>query len=718
MSTSSHVPLAPTKGSVPSLLLPIALTALVSLLLGFPIALFTRRVTDGWAAFLADGLVFGFVLFALAPTLFAWIGVTGLVIFGAAWLAVLILAIVRRPGWPQRLSRPSARTWAFIALAVVIAVVAVLFRLHNDNFLPVLGDMGAYVNWANEFARTGVLSATWPPLLSSFLAVPAAVFGTASTTASLGVAGLVLIVALCRLLGLLGINRWIILLTAGLAALSVHAIWYSYFPSSEALETPLFVIWLITVLGILRARNVVPWVAMNAVVMLAMGLTRGTGPFLLLPLGLLAIIALIVPGWRWFAKRVWMLMTAGVVGSVLAFWYGITRIHFYYVELQFRDLVPARVADFVEYKLQAFTPGIPTAIGLLVAIVIGGIIAWRVPSVDESSDVRASRLPSILGWVLTALLVLGIAAAAAIGAGGWQVLYRIGLEFTILAILALVLSNLRRFDTLTTAFVLFVGAIMAMFVGLQTARLANYSSHAFFIYWDRYFVSEVLPCMFVLTGITLAEALKFVVARGWLRPALRSITASVAVIAVILAGFAFTEVRNLTLISSDSYLNGAAQYQAKLDSNIPNKKEPVLWTATSAKQYPGFFFPNTWMAFAQPMATSFGYNVKRILHRNNFNPDEVVSGATLENELACSPTGSVTVFEVQDGGQNLTSRISEPKLTISRVGTDKGTISLLSQPPKKGGWQHVHFTTDVWKVTAAPGATLAACDEKAASAAG
>jgi hypothetical protein len=712
------VPLAPTKGSVPSLLLPIAISALVSLLLGLPIALFTRRATDGWAAFLAEGLVFGFVLFALAPTLFAWIGVAGLVIFAVVWLAVLILAILRRPGWPQKPTRPTARTWAFIVLAVVIAVIAVLFRLHNDNFLPVLGDMGAYVNWANQFARTGVLSATWPPLLSSFLAVPAAVFGTASTTASLGVAGLVLIVALSRLLGLLNVNRWVILLTAGFATLSVHAIWYSYFPSSEALEAPLFVIWLITVLGIVRARSVVAWVALNAVVMLAMGLTRGTGPFLLLPLGLLAIISLIVPGWRWFAKRVWMVLAAGVAGSALAFWYGITRIHFYYVELQFRDLVPAKVADFVEYKLQAFTPGIPTAIGLLVAVAIVGVIAWRVRTVDESTPAKSSRLPSILGWILTALLVFGIVAAGAVGAGGWQVLYRIGLEFILLAILALVLSNLRRFDTLTTAFVLFVGAIMAMFIGLQTARLATYSAHAFFLYWDRYFVSEVLPCMFILTGITLGAALKFAIAQGWLRPALRSVTAAVAVVAVVLAGFAFTEARNLTLIASDSYLNGAAQYQAKLDSNIPNKKEPVLWTATSAKQYPGFFFPNTWMAFAQPMATSFGYNVKRILNRNNFNPDEVVSAATVENELACSPTASVTVFEVQDGGPNVASRISDPKLTISRVATEKGTISLLREPPKKGGWQYVHFTTDVWKVTAAPGSTLAACDEKDASAAG
>jgi hypothetical protein len=696
------------------LLLPIALTALVSVLLGLPVALFTRRPSDGWAAFLAEALAFGFVLFALVPTLFAWIGVTGIVLFAIVWLAAVTLAIVRRAAWPTRPRRPDGRTWALIALAVVIGVVAVLFRLHNDNFLPWLGDMGAYVNWANQFARTGVLSASWPPLLSSFLAVPAAVFGTASTTASLGVAGLVLIVGLARLLGLLGLNRWTILLTAGLATLSVHAIWYSYFPSSETLDAPMFVVWLITVVGIFRARNVVPWIALNGATMLALGLTRGTGPFLLIPLGILAIVTLIVPAWRWLSRRVWMLLTSGVAGSVLAFWYGITRIHHYYVDTQFRDLVPAKLADFLEFKLNVFTPSVLTAVGLVVGVIIVGVIAWRVRAVDEHAEARYSKLPTILGWVLTALLVLGIGAAAVVGAGGWLILYRIGLEFLLLALLALVLASLRRFDTMTTAFVLLVSAIMAMFIGLQTARLLNHSDHAFFIYWDRYFVSEVLPCLFVLTGIALGGVFSFVLARGWLRPALRSIPAAVIVVAVVLAGFAGTEAHNLKLIASGSYMNGAAQYQAKLDSSIPNKQEPVLWTATSSKQYPNYFFPNTWMAFARPMEVSFGYNVKRIDNRNNFGPDEVVSADTLENELACSPTSSVTVFELQDGGPNVGARISDSKLAITKLATDRGTISLLSQPPVNGGWQYLHFTTDVWKVTAAPGAELSACDQKAA----
>ncbi|MCU1598729.1 MAG: hypothetical protein JWQ47_2468 [Glaciihabitans sp.] len=654
--------------------------------------------------------------FALSPTLFAWIGVTGLVLFAAAWLAVAVLAIVRRPAWPVRPENPNRRSWALLVFAAVIAVIAVLFRLHNVNFLPWVGDMGAYVNWANEFARTGVLSATWPPLLSSFLAVPAAVFGTSETTASLGVAGLVLIVALCRILGLLGANRWIVLLSAGLAALSVHAIWYSTFPSSEALDAPMFLAWLITVVGALRARNVIPWLAMNAAAMLALGLTRGTGPFLLVPLVLLAVVVLVVPAWRWQAKRVWQLLASGLAGSVLAFWYGITRIQQYYVDMQFRSLVPAGIADFFEYKLRAFTPNFLTATVLVLSVVIVALVAWRIKAVEEDVPAKTGKLPSILGWILSGLLFFGITGAAIVNAGGWQILERIGLEFTILGLAAIVFASLRRFDTRQTAFVLLVGAIAAMFTGLQTYRLSDHSAHAFFLYWDRYFVSEVLPCLFVLTGISLNALFILAKSRGWLRPAILSIPAVVAVVAVVLAGFAFTERHDLKLEATDSYLDGAQQFQAKLDASIPNKKVPVLWTSTSTSVLPGFFFPNTWMAFARPMQVSYGYNVKRIDNRNNIDRDEVVGYTVLEQELACSSTGSILVFELQNTGKNLGSRIVDPNLTITRLASDRGRLSLLSEPPTNGGWQYLSLTVDVWKVTATSSGTLPTCSPAAANA--
>jgi hypothetical protein len=698
------------------MLVPIALTALVSLLLGLPVALFTRRPNEGWLSFLADGLVFGFVLFALSPTLFAWIGVSGIILFAVVWLVVAVLAIVRRPPWPTRPGRPNRRTLALIVFGAVIAIGAVVLRLHNVNFLPWLGDMGAYVNWANEFARTGVLSATWPPLLSSFLAVPAAVFGTAQTTASLGVAGLVLIVALCRLLGLLGANRWIVLLSAGLAALSVHAIWYSTFPSSEALDAPMFLVWLITVVGILRARNAIPWLALNAAAMLALGLTRGTGPFLLIPLAILSVVVLVVPAWRWMARRVWQLLSAGLAGSVLAYWYGITRIHHYYVDMQFRSLVPPKIADLFEYKLQAFTPSILTALVLILSVVIVAFVSWRIKLVGEDKPAKTGKLPSILGWILSGLLFFGIAAAAIVDAGGWQILERIGLEFTILGIAAIVFASLRRFPSRETAFVLLVGAIAAMFTGLQTYRLLNHSAHSFFIYWDRYFVSEVLPCLFVLTGITLNALLVLVRSRGWLRPALLRLPAVVAAVAIVLVGFAVTERHDLKLEATDSYLNGAQQFQAKLDASIPNKKEPVLWTSTSSSVVPGFFFPNTWMAFARPMEVSYGYNVKRIDGRNNFDRDEVVTSSVLEQELACSTTGSIIVFEMQNGGPDLGSRVTDANLDITRVASDRGRLSLLSQPPSNGGWQYVTLKADAWKVTAASSSSLPACSPATATA--
>lgn len=691
------------------MLLPFALTLVVSLLLGLPIALFTRRPGEGWPALLGEGLVFGFVAFALAPTLFAWIGVAGLVLFAVLWIAVAVIAIARRPPWPGvvRMTRSGI---AVLVLAVLIAVVALLFRLHNDNFIMWVGDMGAYVNWANEFARTGVLSATWPPLLSSYLALASWTFGAASTTASLGVAGLILIVATCRVLNLMGANRWVLLLVAGCLAVNLHAIWYSNFPSSEALDAPMYVAWLATVVGAIKARNRVPWLAMNGATMLALGLTRGSGPFLLLPLVILAICTLRVERWRFLARPVWQLLAAGVAGSMLAFWYGISRIALYYVDIQFRSLVPAVVANLLQRTLHVFDPTPVTAIALIVIEAVLVFVAWRLvkpaeklPPVDGVTNTRAPRLLAI---VLASLLVLGIAAAAIVGAAGWNILLRIGLEYTILAIVCIAFVGRRRIDETTAALVLLVGAVAAFFIGLQTARLLNHEKHAFYLYWDRYFFSEVLPSLFVLTGLALVLLVAEFQARGWWRPRLALTSVRVVAVAVLVAAVAATQAPQLALISSDTYMKGAYSLDKELAGQVPNQKIPVLWTSTSTRQIRNFFFPNTWLAFGQPLSVSFGDDVL-YLNRNNFLHDQVASPEVVGQALSCASATSMIVLESDEGGKTIEQRVSPNEFTVTRLKTVSRTVSLLSQPPRHGTWQHLKFTVTAYRVTAT--GTLPTC---------
>lgn len=697
--------------------IPIALTALVSILLGLPLALFLRRQRDGFGVLVSDALVFGFMLVALAPTLYGWMGAAGVVVFVTAWATLVIFAVVRRPAWPA-VHRPDLRTWVFIACIAVVAVTAIVLRLHNDNFTPWVGDMGGYVNWANQFARTGVLSAAWPPLFPAYLALASWAFGPAATTASLALAGLVVIVAASRLLSMMRVNRWIILLVAGLITVNVHAIWYSYFPASEALAAPFYLAWLITIVGAIRAVRPTVWLVLSAVVTLALGLARASGPLLLVPYGMFALLSFVVVEWRRFARRAWMLLAAGIAGSAGAFWYGISRIPSYYVDSQVRSMLPGRVADLLEYRLHAFDASPWTALGLLLVVALVALIAWRIPAGSEQPGELEPTRPRgtgalIVGWVLTGLLVAGIAAGAVINAGGWQVLERMGLEFAIVGVVALTVTNLRRFDSFTGAVVLLIGTVSATFVALQTYRLGYRSDHAFFLYWDRYFVSEVLPSFFVLTGFSLNALFGLIAAQPrfavQVRRLCQSLVALVMTGVVVIAGVVVTERHALRLIVTDSYMRGAYSFQAELDAMIPDRQTPVLWTKTSTGVLPDFFFPNTWMAFAVPMATSFGYNVRDLDGRDHLSPDVVADQTMLMQTLSCTATTSIVVFEVRDDGPSLGSRIDDPALVITQKASVRGSISLLSQPPSGEGWQHLEVTTDVWVVSVAAAASLPQC---------
>jgi hypothetical protein len=697
-------------------LLVVVVLAVSFLLIGVPVAFALRRAADGWGSLVIDAVLAGLVLVTLAVSLYGWIGWAGPILVFLLWVAAIVWAVVSRVGFPVT-ARPDRAGFLLIIGWVVVGIVAVVLRMRQVNFLPWVGDMGAYVNWANEYARLGSLHASWPPYFSSYLAISAKIFGTANTTAGVPLAGLLLVFVVARVARALGAGRWASLIAAAAVTVGVEAIWYSSFPASESLAAPLFIAWIGTIIGVMAAtgRRRVAFVVAAGVLMLAIGLLRGDGPISAVPLLALAILSIIVKDWRGHAWAAWLAFTASLVGALGSYWYGIQRIPKYYIATQVKGLMPHSLFRLAT-KVGLFSPTIKTAIILIVisAIICGlGLFFAR----RYADRVVETRVPRVLGYILAAGIFLGLFGQAFIPYHGrvysgevWDIVGRTGLWLSVALIFAIVFVSRAKLGARTSSIVLFLGTITMFYLALQSYRLKVTRGHAFFLYWDRYLNSEYTPVTYIVFGLALTIAWKLWVGdwvtrrRASSRPVERAVPAILAVVLALAA--VVPTIPSLILVEKDTYMAGAYTFDRQLAALSPSKSTPILWSATSPGEAPGFFFPNTWMAFAKPLQRSFGYTVPNIVNLpgGDFSPDPVLSAASIEQDAVCFSSDTFTVYESQIGGPSLTTRVSTPGITFTPLGTRRSDISLLSEPPTNGDWTHLRLTVKAWTVTVAPSA--------------
>jgi hypothetical protein len=677
---------------------------------GVPAALAVRNASDGWGALAAETLAFGLVLLTLGVTMYAWLGWLGAAMVVAVWAALLAHVIVRRTGLP-RIAAPRGREWVLVGAWLAVVVVTVALRFRSVNFLPWVGDMGAYVNWANEFVRTGELFASWPPYFPSYLSISSALFGDQLTTAGLSVSGLVLVLIVGRVLVRLGVGRWISFGVAALLTVNLHAIWFSTFPGSESINAPIYILWLMCIIGAIKAQaKAVPvWLLLAGIVMLSLGLLRGTGPLLLIPLIATAVVATVVGAWKITAPRLWLVTGASIAGAFVSYWYGISEIPRYYIDTQVRDLVPSSVFAAIE-RVGFFSPTPLTAILLIVVAiaVTGG--GWFVANRRSKGGV-VTRTPYVLGVVLGVAILTGMLVDVALNADVIRIFLRTGIWLLVAGIALIIVIGRSRLEQWVVLMVLFFGSTAAVFLALHSYRLKVARGHSFFLYWDRYIFSELIPLFYILLGLLLAVAYALwgerVIARfrasdSRVRRAVPAIAIAVAAALVVVP-----TIPQLHLVTKDTYMAGAWEFEQELIAEIPSLETPVLWSASQEGPTDGFFFPNTWMAFAKPLERSYGYTVYGVHgHVNDFAPDFVMTDATLATFAVCAKQPRLLVFETQNGGRPLDERISDPELTIEYIGEKTSSISLLSQPPTNGDWTHANIVVKAWFVT--PSASLAA----------
>jgi hypothetical protein len=684
----------------------VAVTSVVFLFVGLPFAVSLRSGTEGWLALLTDAAGYGVVVLTLAITAEDSLGVVGIILTAVVIAAASVYAIRRRVGFPRLRGRERPRRSLVIAWSVV-ALVAIAFRLHDSTFLPWVGDMGAYVNWANELLRTGHLTASWPPIYSVFLAIGGGILGTAGTTAAIPFTGFLLIAVAARLLTRMKVNPWIVVGIGGALAFNIHAIWYSYFPSSESLNAPVFLLWVSLFFSLLTApRRLLPALGgMTFLVMLDLCLLRASGSFLLAPALLVVVVATILPAWRRWAPRLWVFFFATLAGAEVGVWYGVKVIHSYFVNTQVKQQLPARFyLPLKNLGLLTAGPVLFAALALLLVVAAGGVfLSIRLSRRTGDRD-RGRSASGILAVLAAAALVVAVVLFAIVGSNIWFILLRMGLWMVVLAVVGLVLTWRTREIGPRVAVAFLAVATVLLLIAFQAHRLGSDRPHAFFLYWDRYLVSEVLPALAILAGIGAAMLLPVLLpvlqrlragrALGGSRVR-RAVPAIVTALAVLLT--ALPSIPILVRESQDTYMAGADTFTAKLMS-YTTRSDSLFWAGTSTANAPGFFFPNEWMAFAVPMTRSFGYTFQNVRQgHDDFRPDDVVSAAELETAL--SSPAPVFVYEVQKAdGQPLDQRLDGGKLTFTKVGDLTSDISLLEQRPQLQDWTHAHIHVIVWRV--------------------
>jgi hypothetical protein len=652
------------------LTLAVAALAVLFLVAGAPLAVSIESSRVSLSGLIVDSLLLGVALTTVGIVLTEWWGTVGAIAVGGLWLVAAAHAL-RTRGLRLRLQRPTRQGVVLGAVWTAVITLTVLLRVRPANFLPWVADMGAYVNWGNELARTGVLAADWPPLFPAFLSISSRVFGPELVTAGVAFAGVLLVLLVARLLQTLRLGAWSILVTTLLASLSVHAVWYSSMPTSEGLAAPLLLGWVGCLIGLMRGdARARPWLLVSTgLLMLALGLLRGTGPLLLAPLLVLAVVQSLVADWRTAARGTWGALAASVLGAAVAYFYGIQQIPDYYVDLQIAELLPARVFAGLD-SAGVFAAGVTSGLMLV------GVVA---------AVAFAARVGLLMAWSQNAEVYDVLARA-----GLWASL---GLIVTTVAIPRLDIAVEAK------AVLVLAGLTSLTFLPLHHYRLGQAREHSFFLYWDRYAFSEVIPLTLVAVGIGLDVAYRAVSRqreRLAISPATRLPVDAVAA-GLLLVAVVAPSLPDLRLATKHSSMEGTFEFVAELVSLVPDEQLPVLWSSTAGEMPPEYFFPNTRMAFGKPMQHSFGLDVVNI-GGFGFEPDDVLTDADLVHVARCRRSARLVVFETDLGEPTLTERVSTPDVRIQSLGDATSDMKSLRQQPARKTWDSVRFTVNAWLV--------------------
>jgi hypothetical protein len=604
---------------------------LVLFVTGAPIARCLARERSEWTRFLFESCAIGLIAQLT-------IGIA-LVRAGhftqpdvALVTAIVVAGGLGAGGWRLFREPPAVDIRWLVPLSVLLAV-ALALRAHPSYFIFETGDMGEYVNLANVTARGVNLVESFPHGFTMYLAASNLLLGQAHTVGGVPALGIMLVLGTLSFAKGLGL-RAVAAFGAG-AIMVVHPImvWFSTFPVSESLYAPL----LIAALYFLMQARVQSSHAYAVVSGLSLGLlllVRGNA-MLLAPI---LVVALLVSAAFDTEKAYRVQRTSAVVALVAlaaAYAYDVRYVFKYFVGTQLHYYVPGRIYR-VAHRLNLFEWSwwlvVAVVLGLGTLLVAAYLVRRFLKPRLEASSTLGFRL--IYGVTAGGALVV----ALAIGSNGLNdSLVRWGPAVLGLALAGIVLMIARpgRYIDSMTGLVVVLG--IATFSVLYAHRVPHARPAAFYLYWDRYLFSEVLPLVIVVVAIAL-HALGDLIAQKDAPSVRNRVIAAVALVAVVLAmvpeAIETHRVTRYTLFG-DSY-----GVMARLNRATSAPGRPPVIVYSGLRTLPPYWFPNeTYRVFALPLQQTFGRGVIGVLfdpHHTDKSYDPVTARALLRKKRISS----------------------------------------------------------------------------------
>jgi len=664
-----------------STLITLGVIAALSLLLaipGIPAAiLIMRKRTLYGAQVVSLGLFLG-----LAIELVIVLGLVHLSLYTTPIFA-LAMVVVSVGLWAGVLaSRPTIQRPSFTPAGTAMGIIfgaAVFLRTDPIYFIYQTADFGEYINRSNTVASGGPFGEWFLNLFPAALSVPSLIFGSLHTVDVVPLLGLLLVVGIAAISNELDFPPWVTVTGAFITAFHIIPVWFSEFPASETLFAVVFVgMLLVLVTAVNRRSTAAALVAGSFGFLLAIARANA---MLLAPIVVLASIAAIMVVDKRAATTTTRFIWSFFVASLVGFYYDITNNFLYFVDFQLGLFFPESVTRTVG---SVRNPMVALGVGASLAGVVWAMI-FIVRSIAERRDL-ARRLSTVLPLAFIAWLFLFVAWRAlsrdlASPTGGVLIL---GPALIALAITGVVIGALAPHRLPPGRSVVYWIATVAgvAFVALQAVRLDTSANTVapYFLYWQRYYVSEVFPIAVVLSlwalEALISRAGELVHNDKWRR----LMPATVAIVVMTVIGIEALG-PNIAVASGTMFEN-SYETLADLDRMTSTPQDAPIIYIGSNEVPAGWFWPNTARLIALPLADTFGRRVigNRTPREPDLHPSDSeliailnsldVDTAYLLTDAKAIPDGTV----LSNNGWEM-SNVGTVDVTIARLPWNRGTAT-------------------------------------------
>ena len=487
----------------------------------------------------------------------------------------------------------------------IIVSLAFYFRLPVSNFIFEIGDAGAYVNSANHLVRDGVKSTQFFPLNQIWCALFSALMGKEHTALATPYFAVAAVAVFYSLLFRLFQSRWSALIGMALLATNILAMWFGRLPYSESLMTFVNVALIYLFLGYFAQADYDSRKIYLVTIPLFIGLaslTRVTGIVWAAAISLNLSYQILVADRR--TKEYFILFLGSMFTYLFSVAYGLVFAKHYYIEWQLKDYL----AFLSTPRIIIIFHSIWFAFGVFLFLIKGFWPAsWR-----QAIKTRLGSNPTICSAILFFLLLL---IGNLIIIKNWRELFPVAFVNDIIAgempqdvyylfyffgAIALIVFPIglfyvfKNYNPIKKPNLAILWFFSLGFLLIYYSRVVHHLVHAVYLYYLRYFLSEILIIFMIVLCVFIHHGLKW---RRYLR----------LLPVVFIVGYLGQSAYWISKNQNDAYLENAYQLLADIASVIP-RDNTVLFTDVD---YEGkWVYPRFNPCVLLPLRNSFGYRIQ------------------------------------------------------------------------------------------------------------